>query len=105
MMKWQLRDCKENKLSELRKEIVLGGATVKEYHFVCCTSSAHSGHPTGKVSGYSQCAHLLIIAKITRLVASGITNVHEVHVKFFGIMYSMTYRLFNPVSTDRANAV
>ena len=49
MTKRQFKNCKEKKLNELRKEIIVGGANVEEYCFVVLpTESAHSGHPRGK---------------------------------------------------------
>ena len=65
MTKRQLRDLKEEKLSQLRKEIAAGRAAVEEYCFIVLpTENAHSGHPTGEISGYSQRVHPLVIAKI-----------------------------------------
>ena len=56
------------------------------------------------MSGYSQHVHPLIIAKITELVASGITNVHEVRkILRYYVQHDLSAEQhFNPVSTDRA---
>ena len=105
MTKRQLRDCKENKLSQLRKEIGAGRVTAEEYCFIVLpTESAHSSHPTGEISGFSQRVHPLIIAKITELVVSGITNVHEVRKilrHYVQHNISVEHNL-NPLPTDRA---
>jgi len=69
MTKRQLRDFKEEKLSQLRKEIAAGRAAIEEYCFIVLP--VHSGYPTGEILGYSQHVHPLVIAKITELVASG----------------------------------
>ena len=67
------------------------------------TESAHSGHPTGEISGFSQRVHPLIIAKITELVVAGITNVHEVRKilrHYVQHNISVEHNL-NPLPTDR----
>ena len=105
MTKRQLRNSKENMLSQLRKEIVSGKVTGEEFCFIeLPTENAHSGHPTGEISGFSQHVHPLIITKITELVASGITNVHEVHKilqHYVQHNISVEHNL-NPLPTDRA---
>ena len=104
MTKRQLRDLKEERLSQLRKEIAVGRAAVEEYCFIVLpTENAHSGHPTGEISGYSQRVHPLVIAKISELVASGITNIHELRkILQHYVQHDRSVATLNPSTTDRA---
>ena len=50
----------------------------KGYFVSLPTEEAHSGHPTGDFSGFSQRIHSLLIEQIIELVSAGITNTGEV---------------------------
>ena len=52
---------------------------VEEQYFVSLPKeSAHTGHPTGHCSGFSQRIHPLLIEQITDLVSAGITSLSAV---------------------------
>ena len=73
----QLQDHKERVLKELRSCITSGKVTGEEWCFISLpTENAHCTHSTGEISSFSQRVHPMIISK---LVASGITGVQEVH--------------------------
>ena len=74
----KLQDHKEGILKKLRSLITSGKVTGEEWCFISLpTENAHCGHPTGEMSGFSQCLHSMIITKISDLVAS-ITDVQEI---------------------------
>ena len=76
---WKLRQLRELKLAELKKELEQGTPNTKSMYFVSLpTNEAHSNHPTGSEVAFAQRVHPLLIAKINDLVSSNICNVHEV---------------------------
>ena len=118
MIPRQLWDHKERVLKELRSSITFGKVTGEKWCYVSLpTENAHSGHPTGEMSGFTQRVHPVIIAKISELVASGITGVQEVR-KCLRIMFnklhistelnlipSLTDRSFYPMPCDIRNHI
>ena len=71
----ELRDYKERTLQELRHCIASGIAEGEEWCFVSLPSvDAHSGHPTGEESGFSQRIHPMIIVKISELSLMTLTR-------------------------------
>ena len=113
----QLRDHKEKVLQELRSCITSGKVTGEEWCFISLpTENAHCAHPTGEISGFSQRVHPMIIAKISELVASGITCVQEVRKMLrnyvqhtisteLNLTPSVTDRSFYPMPCDIRNHI
>ena len=113
----QLRDHKEAILKELRSCITSGKVIGEEWCFISLpTENAHCAHPTGEVSGFSQRVHPMIIAKISELVASGITGVQEVRKLLrnyvqqtisteLSLTPSLTDRSFYPMPCDIRNHI
>ena len=78
-MKWKLRQLREAKVANLRKELETGMPNAKSAYFVSLpTNEVHSNHPTGPDIAFAQKAHPLLIAKISDLVSSNICDVHKV---------------------------
>lgn len=113
----QMRSHKESVLKELREAILNGKANGCAQHFVLLpTEAAHCGHPTGTTAGFSQRLHPIVIAKVKELVASGVTDTHEVKkiLKYYvrndvarehEITPSATDRAFYPMSCDIKNHI
>lgn len=112
----ELRDYRERTLKELRCHIASGLAKGEEWCFVSLPSRDAHMHPTGEESGFSQRIHPMIVVKISELVASGITNVHEVlkilrhYVQHtvsveLNIAPSLSNRAFYPMPCDIENHV
>lgn len=80
LSKCKLRQLRETKLTNLRKELqTTGMPNTKSVYFVSMpTNEAHSNHPTGQEIAFAQKVHPLLIAKISDLVSSNICNVYEV---------------------------
>ena len=76
-----LRTSQEKKMQELKKALFdKQPVTMQTIYFVSLpTEECHCGHPTGKgVAGFSQRVNEKVSAKISELVAEGITEIHEV---------------------------
>jgi len=80
LTKWALSTLRMQKLDQLRTALQNGHVREEEHkHFVSLpTVEAHSGHATGIQAGFSQGVNPAVIAKITELVGSGITDPNEV---------------------------
>ena len=114
---WKLRQLRELKLAELKKELEQGTPNTKSMYFVSLpTNEAHSNHPTGSEVAFAQRVHPLLIAKINDLVSSNICNVHEVKkilryytnnelVKELGFAPNEHDRAFHPDISDIKNHV
>ena len=79
--------------------------TGEEWCFISLpTENAHCAHPTGEISGFSQRVHPMIIAKISELVASGITCVQEVRKMLWNyVQHTISTELnLTPSVTDRS---
>lgn len=112
-----MRSQKESILKELREAILNGKANGQAQYFVSLpTEDAHCGHPTGATAGFSQRVDSIVTAKIKELVASGITDTHEVKkiLKYYvqndmarehDITPSSTDRAFYPMSCDIKNHI
>ena len=76
----QQKQLQEEVLEQLRQDLASGKAVQAErkYFVSLPTEEAHSGHPTGHCSGFSQRIHPLLIEQITEIVSAGITNTGEV---------------------------
>ena len=113
----EARRKKKKALDNLKEAIINRSANGVANYFVSLpTEAAHTGHPTGKVAGFSQRVHPIIIEKIKELVASGITDVHEVKkilkyhvqhdvIKDHEIDPSLTNRAFYPMPCDIKNHI
>ena len=113
----QLRDHKERVLKELRSSITSDKVIGEKWCYVSLpTENAHSGHPTGEMSGFTQRVHPVIIAKISELVASGITGVQEVRKLLknyvqqtisteLNLIPSLSDRSFYPMPCDIRNHI
>lgn len=77
----KLRTLREKKMQALKKALFdKEPVTMQTIYFVSLpTEECHSGHPTGNgVAGFSQRVNEKVSAKISELVAEGITEIHEV---------------------------
>lgn len=79
MGNWKLRQLREDKLKQLRKEKETGSPkTLIQYFVSLPTNEVHTNHPTGGNIAFAQKIHPLLIQKITELVSANIIDVHEV---------------------------
>lgn len=104
-------------MKELRGQLAAGKVKGKEYCRVSLpTFNAHSDHGVSEIPGYDQRIHPILITKIIKLVADGITDVQEMYkmlrnyVKHtvsvqLGISPSHTDRSFYPMPCDIRNHV
>ena len=99
---WKLRLLCEDKLRELRKELDTGVPKTQTKYFVLLpTNEAHKNHPTG---AFAQKVHPLLLTKISELVSSNITDVHEVKklLKYHTDNQISKQLGFKPQAHDRA---
>ena len=114
----QQKQLQEEVLEQLRQDLASGKAvqTERKYFVSLPTEEAHSGHPTGHCSGFSQRIHPLLIEQITELVSAGITNTGEVKrllrhytrntlAKHLGIQVTPNNRALFPTDIDVRNHV
>ena len=114
----QQKQLQEEILEQLRQDLASGKAVQMErkYSVSLPTEEAHSGHPTGHCSGFSQRIHPLLIEQITELVSAGITNTGEVKrlqrhytrntlAKHVGIQVTPNNRALFPTDIDVRNHV
>ena len=100
-----LRTLQVNKMHELKKALtnkqVVTTRTI--YYVSLPTEECHSGHPTGKgVAGLSQRVNEKVSAKISQLVAEGITEIYEVRKLLRHYVMSDLCKDKHPDINDRA---
>ena len=117
LSQWALTTLKIDRLAKLREDLQKGEVKQEQRHFVSLpTKEAHKGHATGSGGGFAQKVNPAIIAKITELVGSGITECSEVrrilrhHVnkclsKELGVTPHINDRAFFPSPTDIRNHI
>ena len=102
-------------MEQLRQDLASGKAVQAErkYFVSLPTEEAHSGHPTGHCSGFSQRIHPLLIEQITELVSAGIGEVKRLlrHytrntlAKHLGIQVTPKNRALFPTYIDVRNHI
>ena len=105
LSKWKLRQLREVKLANLRKELETGTPNTKTVYFVSLpTNGAHNNHPVGPDIAFAQKVHPLLITKISDLVSSNICDVYEVKkmIKHFSDNELAKELGFKPNEHDRA---
>ena len=105
LSKWKLRQLREVKLANLRKELETGTPNTKTVYFVSLpTNGAHNNHPVGPDIAFAQKVHPLLITKISDLVPSNICDVYEVKkmIKHFSDNKLAKELGFKPNEHDRA---
>ena len=109
--KRETKRLQEKRLSELRtalttndKDIGTTVNVVKKFFVSLPSDEAHSGHPVGKQSGFSQRIHPRLIQEIAQLVSAGITEKREVKrsLRYF-VTNTLSKELgYVPQPSDRA---
>lgn len=100
-----LRTLRVKKMQELKKALFDKKPVAKHtIHYVSLpTEECHSGHPTGKgVAGFSQRMNEKVSAKISELVADGITEIHDVRKLLRQYVLKDFCKEVHPHPNDRA---